>query len=484
MITFTSEPDYKWKQFNSDKTYYMDVVLEKSPELIMMEAYHSELHPTGSNGEKMNGRYFGYPVNKTSKAIWGGADFTEEEKRLIHNDPAYAPYTPPYFEGTSKVRISFKPTGTSRLYTVQEIFDEAKIENLFPELENGASIDSDAFINKMPIGSSFELFGASQATEVTIDESTGQQTIRELTDTQTWTISPRMETPVLNFSSSQFETHENEYSKTSGFGKGMWANYGRLPSKESGIKVRLTYPFSQEQVSPLTASLLEQVGFQAEEKNVGTVADVKEIGECVVVVPYLSRRSYSPLKTIRNPAGFNFIKIDPDLFEKVGLGETESVTISQMIENMKNYVLPPQMDFVNNPDIDPFVMYMFEFKHSLGQQDLIDIWQGLLPEIGQTAEKEDVEITHVSGPNEFFEGKGIPDNLNWMVFKVKRRAEKDYFAVTANSKDDERFDFNKIIGREEGTDVYSYNWPYDFFSFVEMAKVEIELEYKNKENEE
>jgi hypothetical protein len=109
MITFVSDPDYRWKEFNSSKTYYMDIVLEKSPDLVMMEAYHSDLHPTGSNGEKMNGRYFGYPINKTDKEIWGEEDFTAEEKRLIHNDPAYAPYTPPYFEGVARARIAFKP---------------------------------------------------------------------------------------------------------------------------------------------------------------------------------------------------------------------------------------------------------------------------------------------------------------------------------------------------------------------------------------
>ena len=500
MVTFTSSPDNKWKQFNSNKTYYMDVVLEKSPELVMMEAYHSDLHPTGSNNEKMDGRYFGYPVNKTDKDLWAGAQFTEEERKLIHNDPAYAPYTPPYFEGEARVRISFKPSGTSRAYTVQEIFDEATIEDIFVDVAKGATTGSDAYVNKMPIGSSFDLFGAAQATEVTIDERTGEQTVRELPDTQNWVISPKMETPVLDFSGQSLESYQNDYSKTGGFGRGMWSGYGVTPPSGSGVKVRLEYPYTTIS-SPLTASLLEQVGFRAEEKNVGTIADNKTISEAVVLVPYLEKND-SEYSNLDNNTGFNFIKIDEEKFryqlKNVRNGQPaipadgapgvdkdiESTSISRMIEKMERYVIPPEMNFLQYSDIKPFVMYIFEFEHELKQQDLVDIWQGVMPDISRNAEKDEVTIKHPSGPYEFFEGKEIPDNLRWMVFKIKRKAEANYFNVTSTTKDDARFDFNKIIGREEGTDVYSYNWPYDFFSLVEFAKVELKLDYKAKETEE
>ena len=500
MVTFTSDPDNKWKQFNSNKTYYMDIVLEKSPNLVMMEAYHSDLHPTGSNGEKMNGRYFGYPVNKTDKDLWAGAEFTAEERKLIHNDPAYAPYTPPYFEGEARVRISFKPDGTSRTYTVQEIFDESTIENVFIDVAKGATTGSDAYLNKMPIGSSFDIFGAAQATEVTIDEATGEQTVRELPDTQNWIISPRMETPVLDFSQQNLESYENSYSKTSGFGRGMWSGYGRIPVSGSSIKTRLEYPFSTIN-SPLTASLLDQVGFKAEEKNIGTIADTKNISEAVVLIPYLEKndRTYSDVK---NKTGFNFIKIGKQNFKsqlsniqkgkpavpansRFGIEQDiESTSISEMIEKMQKYVLPPEMNFLQYKDIHPFVMYIFEFEHTLTQQDLSDIWQGVMPGISTNAEKDEVTISHSSAPYEFFEGKEIPSNLRWLVFKVKKKAEINYFNVTSTTKDDARFDFNKIIGREEGTDIYSYNWPYDFFSLVEVAKVELKLDYKSKETEE
>jgi hypothetical protein len=143
-----------------------------------------------------------------------------------------------------------------------------------------------------------------------------------------------------------------------------------------------------------------------------------------------------------------------------------------MIEKMQKYVIPPEMNFLEYTDIDPFVMYIVEFEHVLDQQDLVDIWQGVMPKISYTPEKDSVSIGHNSAPYELFEGREIPENLRWMVFKVKRKAEYNYFNVTATTRDDNRFHFNKTIGRKESP--YSYNWPYDYFSLVEFAKVEID----------
>ncbi len=52
-------------------------------------------------------------------------------------------------------------------------------------------------------------------------------------------------------------------------------------------------------------------------------------------------------------------------------------SVLTMVEKMKKFVIPPSFDFVHRRDIDPFAMYIFEFKHKLSQQDLADIWQNL-----------------------------------------------------------------------------------------------------------
>ena len=147
-------------------------------------------------------------------------------------------------------------------------------------------------------------------------------------------------------------------------------------------------------------------------------------------------------------------------------------SIRRMTNTLKNYYLPPHMDFMTNKNIDPFVIYAFEFTHTLDKQDLADIWQNLMPKIAKSPEKQTVVVAHVFRENEFFGGECIPANTQWMVFKIKRKAEKSYFAVTADSEDDSRFAFQFQIGGGEKVPKYNYNWPYDFFSLVELAKLE------------
>ena len=167
---------------------------------------------------------------------------------------------------------------------------------------------------------------------------------------------------------------------------------------------------------------------------------------------------------------------------------------------MDRYVIPPELDFLTfhqplgskkkaaKAKINPFVMYMFEFKHTLTDQDLADIWQGLMPDISRNArlsnadgpdgrvdDEDDNIFSHPLGPNEFFHGKRIPEDIRWMVFKVKRKANFDYYKVTADASDDDRFDFKFDVG--EGTQPYSYNWPYDYFSLVELVQLEAKSEY-------
>ena len=65
----------------------------------------------------------------------------------------------------------------------------------------------------------------------------------------------------------------------------------------------------------------------------------------------------------------------------------------------------------------------------------------------------------------------FPEKLQWMVFKVKQRAKKDYFAQ---------------IGRapSENIPFYTFNWPYDQFSLVELAQVQADVTFERTFGEE
>jgi len=177
-----------------------------------------------------------------------------------------------------------------------------------------------------------------------------------------------------------------------------------------------------------------------------------------------------------------------------------------MCQKIGKYIIPPQFDWINNNSITPYAMYIFEFTHTLDKEELSYIWQNLMPDIARTAvevpgfdpftgEHHDApEVSHpirfkstIPGttiPRELLTGEDLDDpTLRWMVFKVKRRAEKSYYASTIDTTDDAKFKFSFNIG--EGTSVgqkafdttYSYNWPYDFFSLVELAKIDAEVKF-------
>ena len=82
-----------------------------------------------------------------------------------------------------------------------------------------------------------------------------------------------------------------------------------------------------------------------------------------------------------------------------------------------------------------------------------------------------------------------------MVFKVKARAEKDYktyrkkqIARAVKQKINKSYQQNdavelklpaeweKLLKNKKFNEVYGANWPYDYFSLIESAKIDIEIE--------
>ena len=166
------------------------------------------------------------------------------------------------------------------------------------------------------------------------------------------------------------------------------------------------------------------------------------------------------------------------MFRSSPLPKVAGTSIPRLKEMMNKYILPPQLDFNKYSDIEPFVMYFMEFEHELSQDELKDIWQGVMPDIAMVPELDQAAFSHQMNENEFFGGRPLPayEEIRWMVFKVKRRAAANYYAVTKDSYDaptnrDPAFQtlFTNPVGLE-----YSYNWPYDYFSLVELAQIDVE----------
>jgi hypothetical protein len=114
-----------------------------------------------------------------------------------------------------------------------------------------------------------------------------------------------------------------------------------------------------------------------------------------------------------------FFEIPEQVYRAALDGELDADnSVSQMIDKMSRYVFPPRMDFVTNKTITPFAMYIFEFKHTFDQDDLIHIWQNLSPK--RKSEQKTVSVSHDFLDSELL-GEAMADKIQWMVFKVRKK---------------------------------------------------------------
>jgi len=536
----SAKPQGEGYLMESGSTYYMDVVLDKS----------SEFLPVNSPGG-LGGRYFGPPVRWIDGD--GSFDFYGYEKDKI-SDAAFAPYVPPYFYASTTARVSFSATETKK-YSLDEIFKFSEIEEVSPQVDeyfsnqalgrvrkslvsgspqspdDGDYQDSVAFSSRMPLSASIELFGKTSLSRQEFDEEGNPVSISTANNEEldTWVIYSKFECPLFDFSAASNASDEgtlstlgittdtaetvstDNYEYTSSYldttnterfttdkrtGSGIWAGYGsQVDGKGVTISIRESFP---QGVSATTGSLIEVCGFTPETKQIGRVADSKEISEAVLMIPFLdepltteqrlfggeSRQVYATI----NVDDRNFIKINNLEYRKQKRDfdknqviyttdsgeEIRQTSITNMIEGMRNYNVPPLFDF-ETYDEAPFAMYFFEFKHTLDREDLSNIWQGLQPKVAKEASLDSVEISHEINSHELFGNLGeIPKGVRWMVFKVKKKAEKSYYNLTEDSRDDSRFKFDFEVGTKEPE--YGYNYPYDYFTMLEMIQVEANAE--------
>ena len=136
---------------------------------------------------------------------------------------------------------------------------------------------------------------------------------------------------------------------------------------------------------------------------------------------------------------------------------------------MDKYVFPPKFDFTRHQTVRAIQMYAFEFSTPISRDDLGDIWQNLPPDIAEIFEHKEVQIEEEELIKALVEES---KEIRWMVFKVKKRAQKNF----------ERYRRSLIVGDAAGLSrasigKYSYNWPYDYFSLVELVKIDETVQY-------
>jgi len=431
-------------------------------------------------------------------------------------------FTPPYYDGSSWALLTFKPSGSNKYKpTLQEIINNITSSYVRFELPSrfGTNTDGPYFAsrinqNSMQVTASLNLFNIVNTQDVSLTNTDSSLTEAA---SKVWGIQTKFETPILNFDPSQTGVTIQSGSKVPTVG--MWHQFGQLPDDDKGIYLQVmdvpeSYilkglngvytnpisPPSENSVPQLTASLSDIVGFNKTPVKLGQVANTKQVKEAVVAIPYTIDRNNNINYIDLNENAVNYVR--NQFFGKNLQTQTAQAianasvpdTVKSQIDKMKNYVIPPKYDFINNENINPIAMYIFEFTYNLTQDDLIKIWQGVQPNISVEFDKQNYTIEHELDSNELIDKTKLSDNLKWMVFKVKQKAKNNYYErVLTSIQEKEKKRINNLLklGRKNAEDSiikdinlsYSYNWPYDYFSLVELAKIEAEVTFINKEGD-
>ena len=353
-----------------------------------------------------------------------------------------------------------------------------------------------------------------------------------------WRIQTKFETPMLNFNdvsvANETLTVTTNVSGNSAIPRGMWHQFGRLPLEGEGVYMQVTdipsnwlathpsatlqwdmagvkhssnksprvasetsvnanysgysVPIESAGVNPSISSLLDICGFNTDPVRIGEVSNSTSIREAIVAVPFIEEEGERKFFTIYDPSPVTWASVLA-VSELDGFIPPAGPSIMNQIAAMERYVFPPTLDFVKNTDIDPFAMYIFEFEHKFDKNDLSHMWQNLSPKIGTAAEESTSVVSHdlmaselmgdwealkdimQSGGtldldgNDFF--TPMNDKVQWMVFKVKQKAKTNYYDALAGKE---------LEALAANIPSYTHNWPYDFCSIIELAKLDSEVQ--------
>jgi hypothetical protein len=434
----------------------------------------------------------------------------------------YSPFTPPHYDGFAEVEYVFTPEPGVKYESVEDILEEITVQNRLgtPSINFNRSVSATgsaknasgitnsllagsgdvaatASLNKqhaMQLSASFNGVSLADASLVPFyeDNLRDKQILRKA-----WVIQSKWECPNLNFRGVS-KTAANPAQLT--VPKGMWHQLGSYESNVSQLQI-IGSSGKDKDLSQLLGMHFLQGGQKIKEKStttIGELAKERKISEAIVAIPFIEtntgqRRFFNlpkneVYKAVQNAGYPQYKKVELEMVES---SEDTTVvarpSVQDMVNKMLKYVIPPKMNFLkyNIEDgafIRPFAMYIFEFEHTLSKRDLSYIWQNAPPDIGvddfHKTEEDTITQTSVVSHELTQDGGLLSGQLNeevkWMVFKVKQRAETNYFKKLG--KDRLPLDHpDREVSVENDVFDYGYNWPYDYFSLVELVKIDAEV---------
>ena len=463
-------------------------------------------------------------------------------------------FQPPYYFGEAWADILFKVPET-KTYTLAEIQQRSyikywRVDPGEPIGQSGGGFSGRSYVPNN--GNPYALYAGNNINEnvMQISASTNMLNLKKVYTqgfselnaeggggvyrqdlSNQWSIQMKWETPHLNFNDRTIRPVNSEHGLTiptlgsESVPRGIWRQFGLIPRNDEGIYLAIedipqlwlqknwyvlsgSNPYTRgaktgaagipgASVHKNMKSLVDLLGFDRNAKKLGKLKNRKIVKEAIVAVPFVECEGQR-----------NFFEIDRRTIDlALGNQTVDPITdidyvpgdsIVEMVSKMRNYVFPPKMDFVKYQSVTPFAMYIFEFEFEFDQDDLSYVWQNLAPRNYKSFQAATSTIAHPLLNNELMgltrkqTGQNMQDKLQWMVFKVKQLAKRNYGDYDSDgSVEPVEVNFNEVVYQDytynigtlaEGDDTseadnkntqydYSYNWPYDYFSFVELVKI-------------
>ena len=420
--------------------------------------------------------------------------------------------------GVSASAATTTPTNFSGTVLIPTFSDSEEIANVGDLIYEGKNINQ----NSMQLSASVNYLGVERIVRQRTDQFGNPDTSENETVGKKWIIQPKFETPMLNFSNEGVHPITNAASNlalptfaSQSVPRGMWHQFGVMPEDPSkGVFLEIgdiptswlknhysvinnNSVYNNENAAgtgstlfKTAKSLTDIVKFTPEQAStrLGEIADSRTIKEAIVAVPYITQYSDTTGEFATQRKQFISIpqeRVDASLDSAVGSATGDSLTsagqsIRRQIEKMQDYVFPPQFDFLSSESVEPIVMYIFEFEYNLDKDDLSYIWQNLAPRKYKKITTQVSSVAHELVDTELLNESNLMENenLRWMVFKVKQKSKNIYSDLmvpqVGQSTGDQIDPNNKTTSYN-----VSFNWPYDYLSFVELIKIDAEVLYHN-----
>ena len=129
----------------------------------------------------------------------------------------------------------------------------------------------------------------------------------------------------------------------------------------------------------------------------------------------------------------------------------------------------------------------------LTKADLAKVWQNVTPSIGDDTFGGIAGSRVISsraifhelgdGENSFLLNNGdLDEDVQWIVFKVKQKAQANYFKKKIIDRLPEGHP-EAALSVENDIFEYGFNWPYDYFSLIELVNIGVDIGFKAPDSE-